>query len=62
MTSSMGLGETFLPPAVMIRSFLRPVRKRNPSRESRPRSPVAYQPSSVKESRVASSFSVSYTH
>ena len=56
MTSSIGPGETFLPPAVMIRSFLRPVMYRNPSLSMRPRSPVAYQPSSVNDSSVASSF------
>ena len=41
---------------VMMRSFLRPMMYRKPSSSMRPKSPVLYQPSSVKESSVASPF------
>ena len=40
-------GDTFLPPAVMIRSFLRPVMVTNPSSSMSPRSPVCNHPSTI---------------
>ena len=43
--SSIGPGETFLPPAVTMRSFLRPVITRWPESRISPRSPVLNQPS-----------------
>ena len=55
MRSSIGPGETFLPPAVTMRSFLRPVTRRWPVSSSSPRSPVLnHSPSKVFS--VASSF------
>ena len=45
----------FLPPAVMMMSFLRPVMERNPSLSITPMSPVWSHPSTI-VSRVASSF------
>ena len=45
--SSSTAGATFLPPAVTMISFFRPVMVRNPSSSSEPRSPVRNQPSSV---------------
>ena len=49
-------GVMFLPPAVMMMSFLRPVILMKPSSESiSPMSPVWSQPSTI-VSRVASSF------
>lgn len=45
--SSMGVGYTFLPPAVMITSFLRPVIRRKPCSSSAPMSPVRKKPSSI---------------
>ena len=51
--SSSTAGATFLPPAVTMISFFRPVMVRNPSSSSSPRSPVRNQPSSVKASLVA---------
>ena len=56
MRSSIGPGETFLPPAVTMMSFLRPVMRRWPVSSSSPMSPVLNQPSSVNVSFVASSF------
>ena len=50
---SSGLGATFLPPAVMMMSFLRPVMCRNPSASNSPRSPEYSQPSLI-ASAVAS--------
>jgi hypothetical protein len=50
--SSRFCGETFLPPEVMIRSFLRSVMKRSPP-SMRPTSPVWNQPSGSIASRVA---------
>ena len=48
-------GVRFLPPAVMMMSFLRPVMKRKPSSSSEPRSPVCSQPSTIVP-KLASSF------
>ena len=45
----------FLPPAVMMMSFLRPVILMKPSESISPMSPVCSQPSTI-VSRVASSF------
>ena len=45
--ASMAPGDTFFPPAVMIRSFLRPVRVTNPSSSIEPRSPVCSHPSTI---------------
>ncbi len=45
--ASISPGETFLPPAVMIRSFLRPTMETNPSSSMEPRSPVCSQPSTI---------------
>ena len=45
---------TFLPPAVTMISFFRPVMRRKPSSSREPRSPVRNQPSSVKASSFAS--------
>ena len=53
--SSSTAGATFLPPAVTMISFLRPVIRRNPSSSREPRSPVRNQPS-VRASAVASAF------
>ena len=53
--SSSTAGATFLPPAVTIISFFRPVIVRKPSSSSSPRSPVRNQPSSAKASLVAAS-------
>ena len=44
---SMLAGVRFLPPAVMMMSFLRPVIERKPSSSSEPRSPVCSQPSTI---------------
>ena len=44
--SSRTAGATFLPPAVTMSSFLRPVMRRYPSRSSSPMSPVWNQPPS----------------
>ena len=52
---SMFCGATFLPPAVMIRSFFRSVILTNPSASTSPMSPVANQPSGSSTSRVAAS-------
>ena len=52
--SSSTAGATFLPPAVTMISFLRPVIFRKPSSSSAPRSPVLNQPS-VNASLVACS-------
>ncbi len=54
--SSSTAGATFLPPAVTMISFFRPVIFRKPSSSSSPRSPVRNQPSSVNVSAVAFSF------
>ena len=43
----MFAGVRFLPPAVMMMSFLRPVIDRKPSSSIEPRSPVCSQPSST---------------
>ena len=51
---SIGIGDTFLPPAVMMMSFLRPVIVMRPSSSIDPRSPVLNQPSSVNTSAVLS--------
>jgi hypothetical protein len=51
---SMLAGVRFLPPAVMMMSFLRPVMDRKPS-SSEPRSPVCSQPSMIAP-KLASSF------
>ena len=51
---SRAAGATFLPPAVTIISFARPVILTYPSRSKEPRSPVLNQPSSVKQAAVAS--------
>ena len=51
--SSSTAGATFLPAAVMMRSFFRPVMARNPSSSRAPVSPVCSQPSSSIISRVA---------
>ena len=53
--SSSTAGATFLPPAVTISSFFRPVIRRNPASSSSPMSPVWNQPSSS-ASAVAASF------
>ncbi len=45
--SSSTAGATFLPPAVTMSSFFRPVTRRKPSSSSEPRSPVCSQPSAV---------------
>ena len=50
----MFCGETFLPPAVTMMSFLRSVIARKPS-SIEPTSPVRSQPSSSSTSRVAAS-------
>ncbi len=50
---SMLAGVRFLPPAVMMMSFLRPVILRKPSSSSSPTSPVSSQPS-ISVSAVAS--------
>src|SRR5690625_4998135 len=52
--SSIGPGETFLPPAVTMRSFLRPVIISLPLSRISPRSPVLYHSPSM-ASAVASS-------
>ena len=52
--SSSTAGATFLPPAVTMISFLRPVIVRKPSPSSSPRSPVWNQPSASIASAVAS--------
>ena len=44
---SMLAGVRFLPPAVMMMSFLRPVIERKPSSSIEPRSPVCIQPSTI---------------
>ena len=49
--SSSTAGATFLPPAVTISSFFRPVTRRKPSSSSSPRSPVRSQPSSSERLR-----------
>ena len=54
--SSSGAGATFLPAAVTMRSFLRPVILRKPSSSISPMSPVWNQPSSSMTSAVAASF------
>ena len=54
-SASMFAGVMFLPPAVMMMSFLRPVILMKPSGSTSPRSPVCSQPS-TSVSRVASSF------
>ena len=51
--SSSGPGATFLPPAVTMISFFRPVIRRYPSSSRFPRSPVRIQPSSVSASALA---------
>ena len=51
---SIGCGAMFLPPAVMIRSFLRSVICRKPSASISPMSPVWNQPSGSIASAVAS--------
>ncbi len=53
--SSSTAGATFLPPAVTMISFLRPVMVRNPSSSSAPMSPLWNQPSSI-DSAVAVGF------
>ena len=45
--ASISPGETFLPPAVMMRSFLRPTMETKPSSSMEPRSPVCSQPSTI---------------
>ena len=45
-------GVRFLPPAVMMMSFLRPVIERKPSSSIEPRSPVCSQPSSIVPERL----------
>ena len=52
---SMLAGVRFLPPAVMMMSFIRPVIFTKPSSSISPTSPVRNQPSPVNASRVASS-------
>ena len=52
MTSSIGAGLMFLPPAVMMMSFLRPVMNTNPRSSIVARSPVCSQPSEVRASAV----------
>ena len=47
MLPSMADGATFLPPAVTIKSFFRPVILRKPSLSISPRSPVCCHPSAV---------------
>jgi hypothetical protein len=47
-------GVRFLPPAVMMMSFLRPVIVTKPSASTEPRSPVRSHPSAVNASPVAS--------
>ena len=47
-------GVRFLPPAVMMMSFLRPVILRKPSSSSSPRSPVWSQPSSIAPNDLSS--------
>ena len=51
----MFCGDTFLPPAVTMMSFLRSVTVRNPSSSIVPTSPVCSQPSPGSTARVASS-------
>jgi hypothetical protein len=51
---SISDGETFLPPAVMITSFLRSVIVRWPRSSSVPTSPVCSQPSGSTVAAVAS--------
>ncbi len=53
--SSSTAGATFLPPAVTMISFLRPVIRRKPASSSSPTSPLWNQPSSI-ASVVAVSF------
>ncbi len=53
--SSSTAGETFLPPAVTISSFFRPVMRRKPSSSSEPMSPVWIHPSASSTSAVAAS-------
>ena len=53
--SSSGAGATFLPAAVTMSSFLRPVIRRKPSSSSSPTSPVRNHPSSSNVSAVAAS-------
>ncbi len=50
----MFCGATYLPPEVLIRSFLRSVMRRNPSASISPMSPVWNQPSGSHASAVAS--------
>src|SRR6478735_5626631 len=52
--SSRAAGATFLPPAVTMISFLRPVMVRKPSESKLPMSPVRNQPPSLNASAVAS--------
>ena len=47
-------GVRFLPPAVMMISFLRPVMYRKPSSSTRPRSPVCIQPSTIAPNEASS--------
>lgn len=47
MDASISHGETFLPPAVMMRSFLRPTMETKPSSSMEPRSPVCSHPSTI---------------
>ena len=54
---SISDGEMFLPPAVMMRSFLRSVIVRKPLSSSSPTSPVCSQPSASNVAAVAAGFS-----
>ena len=54
MSFSLLAGVRFLPPAVMMMSFLRPVIERKPSASIEPRSPVWSQPSSTAPKEASS--------
>ncbi len=54
--SSSTAGATFLPPAVTMISFLRPVIVKNPSSSTAPRSPVLNQPSTTASAVACSLF------